>query len=168
VDKSVGVTQSIAASPEAIYDLVSDLPNMGNFSPENQGGTWLGGATGPGIGATFKGTNRNGWRRWSTTVTITAADRGRRFAFRVSSGPFAVADWTYDLSPGEAAGITTVTETWEDRRPSLITLLGKPVSGVSDRASHNRSGMQQTLAAVRQRLESGTAASEPGGSADPS
>ena len=30
----------INASPEAVYDLVSDLPRMGEWSPENIGGEW--------------------------------------------------------------------------------------------------------------------------------
>jgi Polyketide cyclase / dehydrase and lipid transport len=33
----------IQASPEAVYDLVSDLPRMGEWSPENIGGEWQGG-----------------------------------------------------------------------------------------------------------------------------
>jgi hypothetical protein len=33
----------INASPEAVYDLVSDLPRMGEWSPENIGGEWQGG-----------------------------------------------------------------------------------------------------------------------------
>src|SRR5262249_3904138 len=36
----------IQASPEAIYDLVSDLPRMGEWSPENIGGEWQGGGRG--------------------------------------------------------------------------------------------------------------------------
>jgi Polyketide cyclase / dehydrase and lipid transport len=32
----------INASPEAVYDLVSDLPRMGEWSPENIGGEWQG------------------------------------------------------------------------------------------------------------------------------
>ena len=36
----------INASPEAVYDLVSDLPRMGEWSPENVGGEWQGGGRG--------------------------------------------------------------------------------------------------------------------------
>ena len=38
----------INASPEAVYDLVSDLPRMGEWSPENIGGEWQGRRQGPG------------------------------------------------------------------------------------------------------------------------
>ena len=36
----------IHTSPEAVYDLVSDLPRMGEWSPENIGGEWQGGGSG--------------------------------------------------------------------------------------------------------------------------
>ena len=38
-----------------------------------------------------------------------------------------------------------MTETWTDQRGWLAERLGKPVSGVEDRASHNRRSMEATL-----------------------
>ena len=53
-------TRDIAAPAEKVWILVTDLPRMGEWSPENAGGKWVKGATGPALGAVFKGTNRNG------------------------------------------------------------------------------------------------------------
>ena len=50
----------IAASPEVLFDIVSDLPRMDELSPEHSGGTWLDGVSGPGFGAEFRGPNGNG------------------------------------------------------------------------------------------------------------
>ena len=36
----------VAAPPAAVYALVSDMPRMGEFSPETVGGRWADGATG--------------------------------------------------------------------------------------------------------------------------
>ena len=36
----------IEAPPERLYPMVSDLSRMGEWSPENRGGKWVGGATG--------------------------------------------------------------------------------------------------------------------------
>jgi len=36
----------IHASPEAVYDLVADLPRVGARSPERSGGEWQGGGSG--------------------------------------------------------------------------------------------------------------------------
>ena len=72
----VTVERVIEASPEQLYDLVSDLPRMGEWSPESEGGAWRGGATKAVVGAKFRGHNRIGWRRWATTCTVTEARPG--------------------------------------------------------------------------------------------
>ena len=70
----------VSAPPEKLYDLVSDVTRMGEWSPETAKCESIGGATGPAVGARFKGTNkRRVW--WSTDATVVAAERGRRFAF---------------------------------------------------------------------------------------
>ena len=50
----------IDAPPERIYDLVADLPRMGEWSPECQRVEWADGATDRRTGATFVGHNRGG------------------------------------------------------------------------------------------------------------
>jgi hypothetical protein len=141
----------VAAPPERVWALVSDLPGMGRLSPENAGGRWRGGATGPAVGARFRGTNRRGWRRWSTQVRVTACEPGRRFAFEVSSLGLAVSRWTYDIAP--AAGGCRLTETWEDRRGRVIDVLGRLVTGVQDRSAFTAESIERTLAAVREAAE---------------
>ena len=49
------VTLQMAASPEAVWELVSDITNTGKFSPETFEAEWLGGADGPVVGARFRG-----------------------------------------------------------------------------------------------------------------
>ena len=71
------VERTIRADAGELYDLVSDLPRMGEWSPENTGGRWVNGAAGPVVGARFKGTNQSGWRKWKTDVVVTVA-RARR------------------------------------------------------------------------------------------
>ena len=60
VTESVSVTREIHAPAEQVWAMVSDVTRMGEWSPENLGGAWLGTATGPQPGAKFRGTNRNG------------------------------------------------------------------------------------------------------------
>lgn len=148
------VTIEVAAGPTALYEMVSDVPRMGEWSPENVGCTWLGGATGPSVGARFKGKNQRGWRRWSTINEVVEADPGRTFAFRTTSFGLRVALWRYDFT-GERDGPTTVTESWTDERGTIITVGGRLATGVGDRASHNREGMTQTLEALKAAAEAG-------------
>ena len=72
--RSVQAQRVIAASPDTLYDIVSDLPRMGELSPENTGGMWINGATGPEVGAVFRGTNSHGDKHWATTAVIERAD----------------------------------------------------------------------------------------------
>ena len=139
----MSVSREVAAPAERVWEMVSDITRMGEWSPENVGGVWLKGATGAQAGARFRGTNRNGKKKWDTMAAVVDADPGRRFSFRVTAAGFKVAEWIYDIEP-TATGCR-VTETWVDQRGTVARTLGKPVSGVADRAEHNRAGMEQTL-----------------------
>ena len=142
-EPSVSVSKDIAASPSEVWSLVTDLARMGEWSPEATGGTWSKGASGPSLGAIFNGTNSSGKRNWSTLAKVTKFDIDREFAFEVKGGGMKVATWTYLIEPTEAG--CRVTERWDDVRGGLMKLIGKAVSGVADRASHNKTGMETTL-----------------------
>lgn len=148
----VSVQQQIAASPAALYEMVSDLPRMGEWSPENTGGRWSRGGRAA-VGATFRGTNRSGWRWWRTVVTVTAADPGRRFAFDVHWAAVPISTWEYTFADSD--GGCLVTESWTDRRPGWMRTVSNPVMGVSDRGEHNRANMEKTLQALKKAAEAG-------------
>ena len=146
-------TTTIAADPLKVYALVSDLPRMGEWSPENTGGRWIRGSTGPEVGARFHGNNKRGVLRWSTTVEVTDATPGKRFAFDVTYGPVPISHWEYAFEP-DGAGCR-VTESWTERRPGWMRLASIPVMAVANRAEHNRRTMEATLAALKVAAEAG-------------
>lgn len=143
-------TVDVAAPPDVVWGLVSDLPGMGAFSPENRGGRWVSG-DGPAAGAVFVGTNGTGRRRWSTRCTVVRSDPGRAFAFDVSGGGLAVARWSYELEPTDAG--CRLTETWQDRRGALLRRTGGLLTGVGDRAAFTASSIEHTLQAVKDAAE---------------
>jgi hypothetical protein len=147
----VEVTESVKAAPLRLYELVADLPRMGEWSPENTGGRWVGGATGPAVGARFRGTNRHGLAVWMTSVTVTAADAGRRFAFDVDFLGVPISTWEYTFS--DDADGCVVSESWIDRRPSWMRI-ASTATGVRDRVAHNRRNMQETLRKLKTAAES--------------
>lgn len=149
--RSISRSIDVAASPERVWSMVSDLPRMGELSPENAGGSWQGGAVGPASGARFRGANRRGWRRWSTAVEVTTCEPGTAFAFDVTSLGLAIARWSYELAP--RPGGCTVTESWHDRRGRLMNVIGLLATGVGHDADYTAQGMEQTLAKVKQRAE---------------
>ena len=142
----IQVERVIRADAGDLYALVADIERMGEWSPETESCAWTKGATGPAVGASFKGTNRNAKKRWTTSAKVVVADPGRAFAFDVTAGPFKVARWAYTFEPTPDG--CRVTETWTDQRGRIATWAGKPASGVADRADHNRATMEQTLERV--------------------
>ncbi len=149
--EQVSVSREISAPAEHVWAMVADVTRMNQWSPENDSAKWLRGASGPENGARFRGTNRNGKKKWSTIATIVATEPGRLFSFRVTAGGLRVSEWRYAFEP-TATGCR-VTETWVDQRGRIVTTLGKPVSGVADRAEHNRAGMEQTLERLKAAAE---------------
>jgi hypothetical protein len=97
----------VAATPEALYDLVSDVTRVGEWSPECCEGWWDEGA-GPKVGDWFNGRNKSGDQTWETKSQIVAAERGKEFAFKVG-GSFVY--WGYTFAPVD--GGTELTESWE-------------------------------------------------------
>ncbi len=140
---NIVVSRHMAAAPDAVFGMISDLPRMGEWSPECTGGTWSGGASGPAVGAKFKGTNTNGKKQWSTSVTVAVCDAPTSFVFDVNAVGMSIARWQYDIvADGDGC---TVTESWTDKRNRVAKLFGGPASGVTDREAHNRAGMEKTL-----------------------
>jgi len=139
----VSVSREIGASADKVWAMVADVTRMGEWSPENESCAWRHGATSATPGASFKGTNRHGKKKWSTVATIVAADPGRLLSFEVTAVGLKIAEWRYELEPTDNG--CRVTETWIDERGRFAKKLGKPASGVSDRTEHNRAGMTETL-----------------------
>jgi hypothetical protein len=144
---TLSVSRIIAAPADKIWGMVSDLPRMGEWSPENRGGSWVKGSTGAAMGAKFKGNNANGKKSWSTDSTVSECTPGKEFGFRVTVGPIKVAHWHYLI---EDLGDSTckVTESTTDNRHKFIRIFSKAASGVEDRGGFNKTSMEQTLEAI--------------------
>src|ERR1700679_545952 len=103
------VTVHMAASPEKVWALVSDVTKIGRYSPETFEAEWLDGATGPAVGATCRGhvkRTQKGPTYW-TTCTVTASEPGREFAFGVGPADKPLNVWRYQLAPsGEGTDVT--------------------------------------------------------------
>jgi len=144
----------IEAAPEQVYELVSDPGVLAALAEEYSDFRWLDGSTGPAVGARFRGTNRNGLRRWSTTSTITDADPGTRFAFEVRvAGRIPVSRWQYDITP-DGGGCVVTERTW-DQRPGWFRAPSAVATGVHRRDDRNRTNIATTLRRLKERAERG-------------
>jgi uncharacterized protein YndB with AHSA1/START domain len=147
----VSVTTEIRAPVDQVWAMVADLTRMKEWSPENDGVIWRNGATEAALGASFTGRNRRGHRSWSTAGTIVELERDRALAFRVTAVGMQVARWSYRFESTDTG--CRVTETFTDERGAVINILGRLTTGVADRTTHNRAGMEQTLANLKAAAE---------------
>src|ERR1700683_1666460 len=147
------VTVHMAASAERVWDLVSDVTRVGEFSPETFEAEWLGGASGPEGSGRFRGQCRRHGRgpEYSRGCPVVACDPGREFAFAVT-GPrgMTVNTWRYQLEPS-AAG-TDVTESFELADTPVIRLYWM-IAGFA-RGRNNLDGLQVTLERIKAATES--------------
>lgn len=115
------VTVRMNAPADRIWRLISDVTQIGRFSPETFEAEWLGGVTSATEGARFRGhvkRNEKGPVYW-TECTVVACEPGREFAFGVSSRPFGLPiaprntvqlTWSYLLKDADDG--TDVTESF--------------------------------------------------------
>lgn len=143
----------INASPERIWALISDITATGQWSPENTGGVWLDGATGPAAGVRFKGNNRRGKVKWSTTCEVTAAEPGREFAFVTGTAAKPQTIWRYLLEPDD--GGTRVTESFALAKPigPLSRLVTRVTTGVRDRRADLEENLRVSLTNLKRVAE---------------
>jgi hypothetical protein len=156
-DLSYQASIHVDRDPETLYDLVSDVTRMGEWSPICAA-CWWDDDGGPRAGAWFTGRNQTPERTWETRSQVVTADPGREFAFEVNHG---YVRWSYTFAPadgGPSSG-TVLTETWN--------FLPKGIAGfhdrygpdaetqIAERTSAAHRGIPLTLAAIKKTAESG-------------
>ncbi|WUT00889.1 SRPBCC family protein [Streptomyces sp. NBC_00708] len=162
--RTMSVSDSIvvSADPSQVYERLSDPTAMGRWSPENLGARVRGERREAYVGMVFDGRNKRGPVSWTTRCTVTAADPGRRFAFRVHAigarrpllrGP--IATWEYRFEAVE--GGTRVTETWTDDRRAWPDVVANAFDRLATRghtfAVFQRRNIRTTLERLKAALE---------------
>ncbi|MEM7324015.1 MAG: SRPBCC family protein [Actinomycetota bacterium] len=104
----------IDASPQAIWGLLTDPANQGTLSPECQRAEWEGDITEPVSGAQIHGYNKQGDFEWDAVATVTEADPGRVWEFKVGAiDDNSATTWRYDIAAGDGGAPCTVTESFD-------------------------------------------------------
>jgi hypothetical protein len=148
------VSLRIAAPADRLYAIVTDVANMGQLSPECTGGSWVAGATGPAVGARFKGRNKRGIARWSTTNEVVEADAGRAFAFNTRQSGTC---WRYSFEPdGDGTTVTESRTAFRDRPLLARVFSAVALGGVADHEDEMRAGMRATLERLKAVAETPT------------
>ena len=150
------VTVHMAASPARVWDLVSDVTRIGRYSPETFEAEWLDGATGPAVGARFRGhvkRNGKGPVYW-ISCTVEVCEPGREFAFGTGAPGKALNVWRYRLEPSGDG--TDVTESFQLTDNAALRLYWKLLGWARGRT--NRDGMRTTLERIKAEVEQSTPA----------
>ncbi|WP_243418413.1 SRPBCC family protein [Actinomycetospora cinnamomea] len=139
----------VAATPQQVYDVVSDVTRTGEWSVFTRACEWED-AEGPQVGARFVGHNSRPGRDWDTRSEVVAADPGREFAWEVNG----LVRWGFEMEP-EGDG-TRLTHRWvlpPAARDVLRERFGD--DGVELRTNDARTSIPATLASVRAVVERG-------------
>lgn len=141
----------IDAPADNIYTLITDLKAMAALAEETVAMEWVQGNSAQ-PGSIFKGHNRNGHHKWTTTCTVTEAHAGRSFAFDVKYTILPIATWRYAITNLESGGCRVTESTW-DQRPAWFKKFAKLATGISDRDSANNAHIRVTLERLKHRAE---------------
>jgi Polyketide cyclase / dehydrase and lipid transport len=152
-DLSYAESVVVACPSETLYDMISDVTRMGEWSPICRACWWDEGG-GPRAGAWFTGRNEVPGRVWETRSQVITADPAREFAFEVNNG---WVRWGYTFA--RVDGGTELTESWEFRPAGIAGFHQRygddAQHQIDDRSAAAHLGIPETLAAIKKAAESG-------------
>lgn len=139
----------VAAPPEAVWAVVSDLRRMGEWSPQCRRMYVLGGDVRRGT-RTFN-LNRRGWLRWPTTSRVVVFEPEREVAFRIAQNRMI---WTFALEPTATGTRVTESRTMPDGSGRASALLVQHLLGGTEEFEQELAdGMASTLARIKTEVE---------------
>lgn len=95
-----GVSVHIDATPEAVWEVVTDINLSAHHNTELQRAEWIEPATGPELGATFAGFNKHELiGEWQVVCRIDWCEPGRAFGWRVTGDDGGPAQWVFSMAP---------------------------------------------------------------------
>lgn len=102
---SVEVSAHVDAGSAFVWALLCDVNLPARFSTEFLGAEWLDGATGPALGARFRGKNRHvAVGEWETVSVVTACEPERVLEWSVGDPGRPAAVWRFEIEP-DGAGV---------------------------------------------------------------
>ncbi len=158
---TVEVEVRVAAPPDRLWPVVSDITVPPRFSTECQETTWEAGTSGPGPGARFQGRNRHdAIGEWTSTCTVTDCTPAERFGWDVDSGHGGVAaSWRFELV---ADGGGTILRQWarmgpgpSGLSPAIKAMPEKEERIIARRMEEWRANMVRTVEGIRDLVEDG-------------
>lgn len=141
----------ISAPPSRVWELVSDVRRMADWSPQVLSTRLRSGHDAVGLGAEFTNRNKEGELEWTTHGEITRFEEGRAIAFRIAENWVV---WSFTLEPTDGGTrLTQRRETPDGISDLSLELTDGFMGGQTAFTESLRAGMRQTLAAIRSAAE---------------
>jgi len=156
----VTVEIDIAATPEIVWELVSDINISARFSTEFQGADWVD-SDGPREGASFVGRNERSDvdRKWETTSWVVVCEAPKVFAWNVNDRDEPSAQWGFELE--KIPGGTRLRQRFIlGRRLSatghaMVDNPEKAAQILASRQEHHKGNMMLNLQGIKEIAEAG-------------
>jgi len=158
----VAVQMSMACEPEVLWDLITTVERIGEFSPECAEAWWVEGFPAHTEGGRFEGRNRvdaeGDTFEWIRPCDVVAYDPPHRFAYTVGDrfDGTPATRWTFEITPTESG---CVVEQRFEHLPDGLSGARHQAEQVADaealiaaRRAMLRDGMEQTLERIRRVL----------------
>ncbi len=141
----------IDASPAAVWDVVSDLTRMPEWSPQCRK---VLGRRPIGPGSRMLNVNRSGRRVWPTRSVVTDYEPGRLIGFRIVDNR---SHWVFELEPLDGARTRLIQRRDVSRGLTSIStrLIDRFMGGEAQFEKDLLCGMRQTLAGIKHATERG-------------
>ncbi|MGH3982990.1 MAG: SRPBCC family protein [Pseudonocardiaceae bacterium] len=158
----IEVSLTVAAPPERVWSLVSDVTRVGEWTGECVAAQWEQeqSAGGPAVGARFRGKQVRGDRTWETSSVVTEAQPGVSFGWAVEDPANPAATWRYELTPDGTGGTVVRYRAVMGPGPSGLTavIARRPELEerfIADRLKEHERNMTATLEAIKRVAEQG-------------
>lgn len=148
--EQISASIEIEASPERVWDLISDPTRMPQWSPQCRK-TIVRGKGPVGVGTTTVNINRRGLLFWPTRAKIKQFEPNRRFAFKIAENGTI---WSYELEPTATGTRLTEARHAPNGVSDLSNFLTRNVLGGTENFENELElGMKQTLARIKAAAE---------------
>jgi uncharacterized protein YndB with AHSA1/START domain len=157
---SLEVSLTVAAPPERVWALASDITRVGDWGGECVGAQWVDGADSPAVGARFLGHQVREDRKWETTSVIIESQPSVSFAWAVGDPANASATWRYQLASDGSGGTVVRYRAVMGPGPSGLTdmiaeMPDREDSIIASRLKEQERNMTATLHAIKRAAEQG-------------
>jgi uncharacterized protein YndB with AHSA1/START domain len=145
-------TVEISAAPARVWELVSDVRRIPQWSPQVDSTRLREGYDRAELGALFTNRNSHGDLEWTTHGEIVRFEAGREMAFRIKENWVV---WSFQLEPANGGGtrLTQRRETPDGISDLSLELTDGYLGGQAEFTKTQRAGMRQTLEGIKAAAE---------------